>query len=671
MKIKNFLASALVALVVLSGTATVGINETQAQANQGLYDLLISLGVDQNTAQSIAGMGSTVVTNTSTGTSSYVHSYTLTRGMTAAKVREAQMCLNSLGYNAGPNDSVFGGQTASAVRSFQAANGLTQDMVIGINTGTALQQACAGGSGPVVIPPVVTQPPVINNGGQIVFYSGQATDIDNENVRDGDDDNVEECEQGQEIIKLTFDVEDADAGIEDVHYMFESQSGENDPWKVFEELTVKINGQTVGSMDTDSSGDWDDFSDDISDPNNNDEYVVSFYNVNTVVAEDTEVEITLEADIDCSADQSSWKIWVAEAPTLLDGVEIVDGSGSTHYTGSISSNEFATVDVDFAGANAEFVVSSNSNDPDAAVLEIASNTNKTHMVFVYDVESEEDDAMVEDMYLWIALTDGSGNAITDQDDFDEVIKDITIDGAGLSNEDMTDYSYDSGIGAWFIEFENVDLDLDADDEEEIEVTVELDDADTGDLYPVTGGTITGTTFFLKALASDHDPETDNGDSIVSSGSATSETHTILTDGMNVSLDSATSDAIDSTAATVGDKLICKHFVDVVPFSSTGTVYVPVAGAVGAMVDIIDASGNVISAPATSISIVSSANQIGTGATAEYEISSSETLEVTVDYLPGAGQYYCQLTEISFAETSGGALTPIPLTNYNTPVQVVN
>lgn len=666
MNLKKFFASALVVTMAVLMTA----GPSMAQTNTDLYNLLIGLGIDQNTAQTIAGMGGSPVVNSgSTGTSPYTYTGLLRTGSMGVSVSNLQTCLSQAGYQPGPIDGEFGGKTRAAVMSFQRNAGGSADGVVGSFTGPRIAQACAGS---VVVNPgtsVVNPPIVTSNNGQIIFQNGNfSTDIDNENVRDGEDDVVEACEQGQEILQFEFDVEDAEAGIEDVHFMFESQSGEDQPWKVFEEMTVRINGQSVMSMDTDSRNDWDDFSNNITAFSNEDEYVVSFFNVNTVVPAGEEAVITLEADIDCSADPSEWFIWVAEAPNLLDGVEIIDGSGSTHYTGSIVASEYAKLEVDVAGANADFVISESDNDPDAAVLEVSSTQNEDYVVFVFDVESEENDAFVDDVYAYITLMDSAGNDIATTTDFDEVIRDIMIDGANISDT-MSSYTYVSN-GEWKIAFDNVDLQLDADDIEEMEVTVEFRKIDTGDLYPGTGALISGTNLEFEVLASDHDPETADGDDITSkTGSAASETHTILTDGMTVVLDSATSSLSDTTSTTVDDKLICQFDVSVNPFN--GTVYVPVAGNTGVNVDIYNANGNMVASNATSVSIVSTANQVGAGAAARYAITGNKDLEITVDYVPGPGQFYCRLTEILFSETPTGGLKSIPLTNYNTPVRVVN
>lgn len=49
-------------------------------------------------------------------------------------VRAVQALLNGLGYNAGTADGLFGGNTAGAVKRFQAASGIAADGIVGRDT---------------------------------------------------------------------------------------------------------------------------------------------------------------------------------------------------------------------------------------------------------------------------------------------------------------------------------------------------------------------------------------------------------------------------------------------------------------------------------------------------------------------------------------------------------
>lgn len=62
-------------------------------------------------------------------------------GSRGEAVRVLQTNLNSLGYNCGTADGIFGGGTQRAVIAFQRAYGLTQDGKVGINTQAKINQA--------------------------------------------------------------------------------------------------------------------------------------------------------------------------------------------------------------------------------------------------------------------------------------------------------------------------------------------------------------------------------------------------------------------------------------------------------------------------------------------------------------------------------------------------
>jgi len=63
---------------------------------------------------------------------------TLRKGSRGNAVKQLQQSLNSLGYNCGTPDGVYGNNTYNAVRRFQSNNGLTVDGIAGYKTLTAI-----------------------------------------------------------------------------------------------------------------------------------------------------------------------------------------------------------------------------------------------------------------------------------------------------------------------------------------------------------------------------------------------------------------------------------------------------------------------------------------------------------------------------------------------------
>ncbi len=86
------------------------------------------------------GTGTATGGATSSGVSEEV---TLRLGDQGENVRELQLALNDLGYNAGEADGVFGQTTQNAVVAFQSDAGLSADGVVGPQTAAAINNALA------------------------------------------------------------------------------------------------------------------------------------------------------------------------------------------------------------------------------------------------------------------------------------------------------------------------------------------------------------------------------------------------------------------------------------------------------------------------------------------------------------------------------------------------
>ena len=84
------------------------------------------------TTPSRGGSSSSGSKNTGTSTASITS--TLRRGSRGSQVTTLQKRLNTLGYNAGTAEGIFGGRTYNAVVAFQRANGLSVDGIVGRNT---------------------------------------------------------------------------------------------------------------------------------------------------------------------------------------------------------------------------------------------------------------------------------------------------------------------------------------------------------------------------------------------------------------------------------------------------------------------------------------------------------------------------------------------------------
>ena len=118
--------------------------QTQAavRALQNYYGLRVD-GVVGPATLAALGMNSSTSTGTTTGASATVS----TTASTGFNVEALQRSLQAQGYNVGTVDGVFGARTASAVRAFQANEGLTADGVVGASTLAALGMTSAASTG--------------------------------------------------------------------------------------------------------------------------------------------------------------------------------------------------------------------------------------------------------------------------------------------------------------------------------------------------------------------------------------------------------------------------------------------------------------------------------------------------------------------------------------------
>ena len=66
------------------------------------------------------------------------------RGSVSNYVLIAQDDLNTLGFRTGGLDGIFGVQTQTAVRNYQASVGLAVDGIVGCNTWSSLQEDVVG-----------------------------------------------------------------------------------------------------------------------------------------------------------------------------------------------------------------------------------------------------------------------------------------------------------------------------------------------------------------------------------------------------------------------------------------------------------------------------------------------------------------------------------------------
>ena len=98
---------------------------------------------------------------------------TLRRGSRGSTVADLQSSLRARGFDPGPLDGIFGPNTETAVRSFQASRGISVDGVVGASTWNALRAASTPAPAPAEPYPSGSRRPVRV---EVPFYGYQSND---------------------------------------------------------------------------------------------------------------------------------------------------------------------------------------------------------------------------------------------------------------------------------------------------------------------------------------------------------------------------------------------------------------------------------------------------------------------------------------------------------------
>ncbi len=120
-----------------------GTYDAATESAVRVFQILTGIGVDGIVGPETRNKLAEVVSNKNNGW--------LSRGMKGSDILHLQNNLNTLGYNCGTADGEFGINTYNAVRSFQAAKGLTQDGIVGPATMSAINAALNAPAGIITI----------------------------------------------------------------------------------------------------------------------------------------------------------------------------------------------------------------------------------------------------------------------------------------------------------------------------------------------------------------------------------------------------------------------------------------------------------------------------------------------------------------------------------------
>ena len=456
---------------------------------------------------------------------------------------------------------------------------------------------------------------------------GGEASLENFDVK-SEETNLSEGDDDQEVMTVEFDVEDGDAEVNRIDLAFDHVSGgDDDPWDVFENISIMVDGDEVASMDISDEDDWDE-----DEPESGD-YRIRITDIDDfIVREGDTAEFTVALSVAGSVDDADtgveWEIFVPD-----DGIRATDSVNISHYIGD--TDDVVSFDIDEEGGDDELMVRSSDEDPDATTLQLDEDDRSDWLtVFAFDLDTEDAESDIEIGSIPVEVEFSAGT-------YNEFVNDarLVIDGEEFDDFTVTNGGTDTATLTF--EFDNDDFVIDASDRVTAELEIEfkaLEDADEG-------------TTLVSSVSGD-DIEAEGADDLEADqlgGSATSETHTLRTTGVTLS-EVETSESVrdNDTAADTGIYTIqfevtaFEEDIYVNRSAASGTSM----GTAGVNFLVEDSDGDQVAAGSESAALSSTADTVGT----RYRVSEgeTETFTLTVSYTPDADDFYrVQLYSVNF------------------------
>jgi len=625
MTIANTFAAKLGVAFVALAMALSMVAPAQAQTAEELQAQIDSLMATIAALQAQAGMTSPTASG-----NAYVFTRSLTIGAQGADVTALQQYLIGAGHviPAGAT-GYFGTQTQAAVASWQSAHGVMPPAgyfgPISQAKYNALMAAIPS------TPTTPTTPGGDDDDDDGVSLSGEAS-LGANGLTDGEDTDIEEGQEASPVAELNIEFDNGDARITRIDLDF-SATGEQDPWKTFDEVSLWIDGDEVATKRANRESDW-----------LSNETTLRMTGLDIVAMEGEEVEIVIAVTVQGSV-KNLPATWTVEALN----VRYTDADGVT------STDDLSDDTVDFiiseAGADDELIIKSSSDNPEATTLPVKASSNSSWTtVFAFDLDSDDSTNDIELNTVRVGLQ-------TNDDEITDVVNNvrIVVDGQTFTKKTWNDSDGSQG---------EVDFDIDggyaidAGDRVTAEVQVQF--------KKLTANYAEGAT--IKATTTPAGYDVEGADDVTPTGSATGKTHTLRTSGANLKAGAMTTSK-DPQTDTLGDEIgIFTLKFDVTAFeadlyiaksaaSSTGSA----AGVSYRVTDGSGASAGTSTAQTASLSSNAS-SETGTDAVSRFVVNEGETktFTLTVNYNPNNVNafYGIQLYSLNFKTANTAAATVV-------------
>lgn len=591
----------------------------------------------------------------------------LTTGSTGADVTCLQNYLigGGFGISAGAT-GYFGSQTASAVASWQAANGVTP---------------AAGYFGPVS--QAKYNALMASNGGSTPGgddsdddsstgdLSGEAS-LDSAELEDGES-SAEEGDSETVVGVYTVEFQDGDAEISRLDVSLVG-TGSAEPWEAFETVSLWVDGEEVASMD---AADEDDYLDE-------DAGELRFTGLDIVAMEDEELEIEIAVSVQNNLDTAELTDWVLEVTSM----RFFDADDVATTESDPANGDQAEFEVEEAGSDEELKLSLSTNNPDSSDVVVDTDTDTNDVtIAVAELEAEDNDIELDNIVVRVetsatttdvvdevrVVIDGESfkaEAIGTESDDDAAADEGSATGLAQGYSEVDDTDVSGATAVWY--FFDIDGDVTLTEGEEVDMEIVVDLNDTDDAVRYDNGTtikaeITSVerTEWSAEGAEDLDPATQI------KGTAVGDTHTLVAEGILVPVSGFTSE-VD----TLGDndnigEFILEFEVEAVEGDFYITENATTSTAVtNGVVFTVDGGAATISG-----TLDSTADEDTSGVFTVRE-GETETFTLTVTIDPSAtGAFRVTLSEIWYTENTNGTSStedylPVPASDFRTASQSI-
>jgi peptidoglycan hydrolase-like protein with peptidoglycan-binding domain len=446
--------------------------------------------------------------------SAYTFTRPLTLGSTGADVTALQTYLIGAGFAipAGAT-GYFGAQTQSAVAAWQTANGV---------------MPAAGYFGPVsqakymALMAAVT-PVTPGDEDEDEAEDEDAADLQGEGtldvfeMDDANDTDIQEGAEDEVIAEITMEATDGDIEVDRMTFVLEGDDSttntENDPWDVFETITLWVDGDMIAEFD---ASDEDAYLDE-----DNGEF--RFSGLGLVLAEDEEVEVQVGATVVGSVDdagvatKADWELTATDVRYFdADGVAEDDATTDELPT----ANATFEIVVEGDGEELKFAVSS-ANPKESDIIVDTDDITTGVTILEYTIEAEEGD--IELNTLFVKLTTSTTS--------DKMLDEVTLD---IDGEKFDTETTATTTGLVQTHEFDIDGDVVVKDGDSVTVKVMIDfraqEVSAGVNRYSNGDTIMAEVTSVEVDATDAEGQTDITDAQLT-GTASGETHTVIAAGL--------------------------------------------------------------------------------------------------------------------------------------------